>query len=116
MPNSIYLMLFSFLIDYVLGVTFGVLFAWYRGTKFETLGVVATLITRSAPQFWVGMVLLALFSFKLGWLPSGGVSSAGSEFVSEWDKLTSLEFYKHLVLPTFILTFYIVILHFLLLL
>lgn len=108
LPNTIYLMLFAFVIAYALGIIFGVLFAWYRGTKFETLGIIGTLITRSAPQFWIGMVLLAVFSFKLGWFPSGGVSGAGAEFTSEWDKLTSLEFYKHLVLPTFTLAFYLI--------
>lgn len=99
LPNTIYLMLFSFILAYFLGILFGVLFAWYRGTKFEAFGIVATLFTRSAPQFWVGMVLLALFSFQLGLFPSGGVSSAGTSYASEWDKLTSLEFYKHMALP-----------------
>lgn len=108
LPNTIYLMVFSFVIAYVLGILFGVLFAWYRGSKFETIGLIATLITRSAPQFWVGMVLLAIFSFHFGWLPSGGVSSAGSQYSSEWDKLTSLEFYKFLSLPAFTLIFYLI--------
>ncbi|MFD1038432.1 ABC transporter permease [Virgibacillus byunsanensis] len=107
LPNTIYLMLFSFVIAYVVGILFGVLFAWYRGTKFEAIGLVATLITRSAPQFWVGMVLLAIFSFNFNWFPSGGVSGAGSEFATEWEKLTSLDFYKHMALPSITLIIYL---------
>src|SRR5699024_4730885 len=107
LPNTIYLMIFSFVVAYVIGILFGVLLAWYRATKFEGIGLVSALITRSAPQFWVGMVLLAIFSFKLGWFPSGGVSSAGTEYTSEWDKLTSMDFYKHLVIPAVTLVIYL---------
>lgn len=108
LPNTIYLMLFSFIIAYILGIFFGVVFAWYRGSKFEAVGLVLTLITRSAPQFWVGMVMLAIFSFQLGWFPSGGVSGAGQQFSSEWEKLLSLEFYRHLILPSLTLTVYLI--------
>lgn len=107
LPNTIYLMVFSFAIAYIVGILFGVLLAWYRGTKFEGIGLILTLITRSAPQFWVGMVLLAILSFNLGWFPSGGVASAGTVFTSEWDKLTSLIFYKHMFLPVATLTIYL---------
>lgn len=108
LPNTIYLMTFAFIIAYVIGISFGVLLAWYRGSRFEAIGLIVTLITRSAPQFWVGMILLAIFSFQLGWFPSGGVSSAGSQFASEWEKLTSLEFYKHLTLPAITLALYLI--------
>jgi len=108
LPNTLYLMVLAFVIAYILGILFGVLFAWYRGTKFEGFGLIGTLITRSAPQFWVGMVLLGIFSFNLGWFPSGGVSSAGADFSSELDKLTSADFYHHITLPVITLSLYLV--------
>ena len=38
------------------------------------------LATRAAPEFWLGMVLLAVFAFTFGWFPSGGASQPGCRF------------------------------------
>jgi peptide/nickel transport system permease protein len=43
---------------------------------------------QAAPGFWVGLVLMAIFSVKLGWLPAGGMGTGG------------LESWRHFVLPT----------------
>ncbi|GAA0372163.1 ABC transporter permease [Bacillus horti] len=107
LPNTIYLMTFSLIIAYVIGTLGGVLLAWKRGTKTETLGIILTLFTRSAPQFWVGMVVLAFFAFTLKWFPSAGVSPAGTMYTSELDKLFSLAFYQHLFLPSLTLAIYL---------
>jgi peptide/nickel transport system permease protein len=106
-PNTIYLMLISLLIAYTIGTLGGVLLAWKRGTKTETAGIVITLLTRSAPQFWVGMVVLAIFSFHLNWFPSAGASTAGTVYTSELAKLFSLDFYHHLFLPGLTLSIYL---------
>lgn len=107
LPNTIYLMLSSLIIAYVIGALGGVILAWKRGTKTETVGIVLTLFTRSAPQFWVGMVVLAIFSFKLNWFPSAGASPAGIVYDSEIEKLLSPQFYKHLLLPSLTLAVYL---------
>jgi peptide/nickel transport system permease protein len=97
----------SLLMAYSVGVMGGMLLAWKRGTKLEKLGIIATLFTRAAPQFWVGMVVLAIFSFKLQWFPSSGVSSPGTVYASEWAKLMSLDFWHHLFLPSMTLALYL---------
>lgn len=107
LPNTIYLMVFSLIIAYIVGVLGGIFLAWKRGEKTETLGIILTLFTRSAPQFWVGMILLAIFSFKLGIFPSGGVAGAGVVYSSEWAKLFSWQFYRHLFLPSLTLSIYL---------
>jgi peptide/nickel transport system permease protein len=107
LPNTIYLTVSALILAYVTGTLGGVFLAWKRGTKSETMGIILTLITRSAPQFWVGMVVLAIFSFSLNWFPSGGASPAGAMYVSEWEKLTSLGFFHHLFLPGITLTIYL---------
>lgn len=107
LPNTLYLMLFSLIIAYVVGVLGGILLAWLRGKKGETVGIVLTLFTRSAPQFWVGMLVLAIFSFRLGWLPSSGTGPAGATYSSEWAKFTSPVFWKYMLLPSLTLAIYL---------
>lgn len=107
MPNTIYLMLLSFIIAYIIGILGGILLAWKRGERTETVGLIFTLFTRSAPQFWVGMILLAVFSFKLGIFPSGGASPPGVTYSSELAKLLSWDFWRHMFLPSLTLATYL---------
>lgn len=107
LPNTLYLTLTSLIVAYVIGIIGGVLLAWQRGTRFEQAGVTFTLMTRAAPQFWVGMILLTYLAFRLQWFPSSGATSAGVIFESEWGKLTSLDFWKHMVLPATTLALYL---------
>lgn len=107
LPNTLYLMLFSLIIAYVAGVLGGVLLAWLRGKRGEGLGIVLTLLTRSAPQFWVGMLLLAVFSFHLNIFPSSGTGPPGVRYASEFAKLTSASFWRHMFLPSLTLSIYL---------
>lgn len=107
LPNTLYLTLTSLVVAYVVGVIGGVILAANRGTNFEKGGIVFTLLTRSAPQFWIGMIALAIFAFRLRWFPSSGIAGAGVIYESEWDKLSSPEFWRHMVLPTFTLALYL---------
>lgn len=107
LPNTLYLTLTSLLVAYVIGVIGGVVLAWQRGTRFEKIGVTFTLMTRAAPQFWVGMILLTYLAFRLQWFPSSGATSAGVIYDSEWAKLTALDFWKHMVLPATTLALYL---------
>ena len=107
LPNTLYLTLTSLLLAYLIGTIGGVILAARRGTNFEKGGVVFTLLTRSAAPFWVGMIVLAIFAFRLRWFPSSGIGGAGTIYSSEWEKLSSPEFWRHMALPTFTLTLYL---------
>ncbi len=65
------------------------------------------LVLRAAPEFWVGMILLAIFSFSLGWFPAGGATSAGAEFEGVFGRLFTLDFLAHLFLPALTLALYL---------
>lgn len=56
----------------VLGVTLGVLAAHYHGSWMDRACMVLSLIGVSMPSFWLGMLLIYLFSLQLGWLPATG--------------------------------------------
>ncbi len=107
LPNTIYLTLTALLLAYIAGVTGGVVLAALRGRNVERAGIIFTLMTRAAPEFWVGMILLALFAFQLRWLPSSGTGGAATIYASEWDKLTSAEFWRHMTLPVTTLALYL---------
>ncbi len=107
LPNTLYLTLTSLLLAYLIGTIGGVILAARRGTNFEKGGIVFTLVTRSAAPFWVGMIALAIFAFRLRWFPSSGIGGAGTIYSSEWEKLASPEFWRHMALPTFTLTLYL---------
>lgn len=105
--NTIALTMGSLVVAYTFGVLMGAVFAWKRGTWFEGVGIPVVLMTRAAPEFWLGMVLLAVFSFGLGWFPGGGSNSAGAVYTSEWARVFSLDFLRHLILPAAALALYL---------
>ena len=107
LPNTLALTLTGLVIAYAFGVVAGAFLAWKRGTWIEGTVIPVALATRAAPEFWVGMVLLAVFSFSLGWFPAGGANTAGSFYASEWHRMLSLDFLHHLVLPALTLALYL---------
>ncbi len=107
LPNSIILMLASLIIAYIFGIVAGAYLAWRRGSWVEGVGIPLVLTTRAAPEFWLGMVLLAFFSFQLGWFPSGGANTSGSDWESGWQRVTSLDYISHLALPAITLAIYL---------
>lgn len=68
---SIQLGLVAWLFGTALGVPLGVLSAVYRGRWLDYLARGVALIGQAAPSFWVGIMLILLFSGVLEWLPSG---------------------------------------------
>lgn len=100
LPNTLILTVTGVLLAYLFGILMGAYLAWKRGSVVETVGISAALTTRAAPEFWLGMLLLAAFAFSLGWFPSGGANSAGVVYESEWARVLSLDFLAHLALPS----------------
>lgn len=68
----------SLLISTVLGVTAGVISAVKQYSWFDRASMVLALLGVSVPVFWLGIMLMVVFSLKLGWLPAAGMYSAGS--------------------------------------
>lgn len=107
LPNTLALTLSALLAAYVVGVLGGAWLAARRNTRVEAWGIPAVLATRAAPEFWVGMLMLAVFSFQLNWFPSAGATSPGSVYGSWWGQVFSLDFARHLALPAVTLALYL---------
>jgi peptide/nickel transport system permease protein len=107
LPNTLVLTIASLLVAYVFGTLVGAWLAWRRGTWIEAVTIPTVLTLRAAPEFWLGMILLATFGFGLSWFPSGGANSAGAQFSSEWARIFSLDYLHHLALPALTLALYL---------
>src|SRR5580693_1200175 len=57
---------------FVLGTGLGIVSAWRRGGRLDSILPPVFVITSAVPYFWVGMVLVLIFGITLGWLPSQG--------------------------------------------
>ena len=107
LPNTIILTFCGLFIAYAFGILAGAYLAWHRGTWIEGVVVPIALATRAAPEFWLGMILLAVFAFWLGWFPSGGANSAGAMYAGELDRIFSRDFLLHLTLPALTIALYL---------
>lgn len=106
LPNTLILTFSSLIVAYAFGIIAGAWLAWRRGGLAERVAIPIVLTTRALPEFWLGMVLLAIFSFSLGWFPAGGTRSPGEEYSSLFALYTSADFIVHLALPAATLAIY----------
>lgn len=104
--NTLILGVTGVVIAYLVGTVLGALMSWYRGSRFEQTTLVIALACKAAPQFWVGMILIMIFSFKLGWFPHAGMRDIGYVSNGLFDKFISLDFLHHLILPVIVLILY----------
>ena len=72
LPNTLLLTFTSIIIASVLAVSLGIFAARRAGTLADTAMTTIAVIGQSAPTFWIGLLLLLLFSMHLGWFPAGG--------------------------------------------
>jgi peptide/nickel transport system permease protein len=72
LPNTLLLALSSLLITIAVGVTAGFFAAYKRGTWIDTTLMTGAIIGISIPSFWLGLMLIYVFSIQLGWLPVSG--------------------------------------------
>jgi peptide/nickel transport system permease protein len=57
---------------FVLGTGLGIVSAWRRGGRLDSILPPVFVITSAVPYFWVGMVLVLIFGITLHWLPTQG--------------------------------------------
>ena len=72
LPNTIALGIASLLICFILGVTLGAVSAIKQNTIVDYIGMVIALLGVSVPTFWLGLMLMLIFSVNLGWFPISG--------------------------------------------
>lgn len=74
-PNTLKLTIFSMSLSAIIGISFGIISAVKQYSALDHICVVTALVFACIPGFWLGLMLMMLFSLKLGWLPSYGSES-----------------------------------------
>jgi len=86
----------------LLAVLIGVPLGLYAGVRPNSRGAKAlmagSILGFSLPTFWVGLVMIMVFSVQLGWLPAGGRGQTAELFGMHWSLLTA-DGLRHLALP-----------------
>jgi len=97
MPYTLELAGYSLILSAVIGVFIGILSAIRQNGLIDYIGRVLAVFGQAVPQFLLGIILIQIFSIKLGWFPSGNRISpdAANPFIDG---------FLHLFLPVLTLT------------
>jgi len=98
MPATLELAIAAMLIAIVLGIPLGLWAGLKPNTAAGRTIMAGSILGFSLPTFWVGLMLIMVFSVMLGWLPSNGRGPTTSLFGVPVSFL-SLEGWRHLILP-----------------
>ncbi|MCW5695101.1 MAG: ABC transporter permease [Bauldia sp.] len=96
LPGSILLMGVALVFALGIGIFIGTVMARYVGRLPDRILSVVSLVFYSVPGFWIGLMMVVLFSVTLGWLPSGSDQTIGADYSGLewlWDRVS------HLILP-----------------
>src|SRR6266566_1478585 len=72
LPNSLQLALVATVISLLVGIPAGIISAVRVNSLWDNLGKIIALLGLSIPGFWLGLVLILVFSVWLRWLPTSG--------------------------------------------
>ena len=74
-PTTLLLAFYGTILSMIIGIPLGILSATKQYTIFDTTSTALGLTMVSIPNFWLGLMLIILFSVNLGWLPPSGVAT-----------------------------------------
>jgi peptide/nickel transport system permease protein len=89
--NTVMLAVLASMIGFAFGLLFGILAGYFRESWIDRLVTVISIAGVSMPHYWLGMVLVIVFSVILGWLPAVGAGSGDWNW--DWEHI------QHLILP-----------------
>lgn len=103
LPNTLLLDAFALLVAIIGGVWLGAMAARRPGTVGDAGVTVLAMLFYSMPQFWLGMMVMLVFSVWLGWLPPFGIETMGADYAG---LARIADIAHHLILPGLTLALY----------
>ena len=100
-PATVRLVGISLVLSYLLGIAIGVVQA-ARGGRLDTVLSIATVTLFALPGYWLGLMLVMLFTYRLRWLPAFGAAGFDADFLPPAARVTDR--LRHLALPLTTLT------------
>ncbi len=92
--NTLRLAVLATLIGFILGSLFGFVAGYFRNSWVDKAASFTSVLGVSVPHYWLGMVLVIVFSVLLNWMPPGGAGPGGStQWTWDWEHM------RHMVLP-----------------
>jgi peptide/nickel transport system permease protein len=82
--NTVMLAIAAAIISFLLGLFFGLVAGYFRDSWIDKVATSIAISGVSLPHYWLGMVLVIIFSVELNWLPAVGAGPSGSG-AWEWD-------------------------------
>lgn len=89
LPVSLSLSAYSLIITLLLGIVSGILAALRQNSWVDQAAMIFAMIGISLPNFWLGLMMIVLFSVHLGWLPTGGYVPFQDDFLG-WLRTTTM--------------------------
>ncbi len=75
LPATIHLVIASFIVNFVIGIPIGIISSIKQNTFIDGFARIFALLGISLPNFWLGLMLMFLFSHNLQWLPASGAGT-----------------------------------------
>jgi len=92
--NTLRLAIFATMIGFIFGCLFGFVAGYFQNSWIDKAASMTSVLGVSVPHYWLGMVLVIIFSSTLMWLPPSGAGPGGSaNWHWDWEHM------KHLILP-----------------
>jgi len=92
--NTFILAIAASLVGFTLGSLFGAIAGYHQGGWIDKVVTTLSVTGVSIPHYWLGMLLVVVFSVVFNWLPSMGAGPGGSrEWVWDWNH------FRHIILP-----------------
>ena len=76
LPRTLAIVGIGVVLAHLISILLGSLQSYRKNSAFDHITMVLAYFFYSMPTFWLGIILIVVFSISLGWFPSGGISNA----------------------------------------
>ncbi|MBO1514130.1 ABC transporter permease [Metabacillus bambusae] len=103
LPWTLGTVLIATILSYGIGWIIGIKGAWKSGSFFDNSSLFVSFFLNSVPYFWIGIIMIMIFSFHLDWFPLGKAIPADYDSLSAGEKVISILHHAFLPVVTMVI-------------